>query len=171
MSALVGADLATHGAIVDSNGKVLYVYEDVINLGYELEDMDKITLHLASFVPLGSNVAVDWDKTTYAWGNFTNKAAIIKNAQISSMLTLLAIMFGMHCRYLRKCTIRFITPAQVRQCLGLKRNCDKSEVHKATEHLMPPTIAGKCFPRADVRGDKKDAWILTHVWSCATKKE
>jgi hypothetical protein len=147
---VVGADIAlTHGALVTLDGRVLHRYYDQPGMSGSVDDWFATAFLAAGKVPLRSIVIVDWDRDIGRWGH---------NPTIGVLLTMSIAFFVGQC-FIRNCSVHLVTPAMVREALGLDRYCSKETVHGATELLVPPRL----FRDSD--GDCHDAWLLAHLFS------
>lgn len=159
---IIGADLAlNHGALVGSDGSILHVYKQGKGLISTVDELWEMALLLSSYVPLGANVAVDWDRNIGSFGS---------NSKTATLMTVLIIHFIDILRMQNHSRCTLVAPSQIRAMLKLPLTCKKEVVHNKV--TFPENInAWKCrkdkvsLPyRAaepkEIKGDVKDAYIL-----------
>lgn len=164
MTILLGADIASrHGAIVDSNGALLYGFHDGNGMDSTQEDMWQRARLAAGYVPMRSNVAVDWDVNIGSFGSSTpGKKRPFNNPKVGVILTVQVMFFVAFCRLERKAHVQFITPAELRKRLNLPVKMSKEAVHAAMWDKLPVHLTtGKAHSRAEVREDMIDGYLLT----------
>lgn len=159
---IIGADLAlNHGAIVRADGFILHTYDTGKGLASSIEELYQSAMQISSYIPLGSNVAVDWDRNISAFGGVS---------KTGTLMTVLIVYFTAILRLQNHCQCTLVAPSQVRKMLKLPLTCKKEIVHAKV--TFPPVIAGfkskkktvslplrACTPK-ELKGDVKDAYIL-----------
>ena len=89
-----------------------------------------------------------------------------RDPRIGSFMMVLITMYSMLCLERNSCKIHLITPALVRECLGLKQRCSKKDVWDRVEQDMPLHVKKAKGPAGE---DIRDAWILCRVLDCAVE--
>lgn len=150
---VIGADLAlNHGALVGIDGTVLAQYSNGIGMLSGPADLYSIACLFSRNTPANSIVIVDWDRDSGNW----------RSPTVGCLMTMLASFYGALAMSVRRSTVHYIAPRQVRECLGLEQKAAKSLVHEAAAVLYQiPDF------EQDKHGDVLDAWLLAQTWECS----
>lgn len=180
---IIGADLAlNHGALVNSQGQIIYEYSKGKGNDSQVGDLYSIALearsaiHRAiatSFRSNGYTIAIDWDRNVGSWGaKFDGKGRRRGSTPITAILmTALINQFIAICVDRDNAEIHTVSPSMVRRCLTLGPRVSKDDVHKHCKNrgLLPKSIYPLRRSRSnqEVKGDIIDAYLLAITLECS----
>lgn len=157
MTTVVGADISLkHGALVTLEGEILLAYTGRKGMDVTADELWSLACELHDNTPYKAIIAVDFDRDSCYWGGG-------RSPQVSVLITLLVGFYTALVRSKLSCSVHLVTPALVRDCLGVHRTTSKSGVHDHIKNIVPTTLFN------DLEGDNWDAWILAHTLTCSTR--
>lgn len=179
---IIGADLAlNHGALVNSQGQIIYEYSKGKGNDSQVGDLYSIALearsaiHRAIVANISTNVsytiAIDWDRNVGSWGaKFDGKGRRRGSTPITAILmTALINQFIAICVDRDNAEIHTVSPSMVRRCLTLGPRVSKDDVHKYCKNqgLLPKSIYPLRRSNQEVKGDIIDAYLLAITLECS----
>lgn len=155
---IIGADLAlNHGSLVTLEGDILYSYTEGHGMRNDAKSLALLAEVLVAHTPAESEVVIDWDRKAGLWGGG-------RSPEVAGLITMLVSFYGAVLSERLNCRVYYVTPALVRDCLGLRSDAAKGLVHYNVMELVPERLPN------DVNGDNYDAWILAFVLECTKLK-
>lgn len=192
---IIGADLAlNHGALVNSQGQIIYEYStgkgndsqvgDLYSIALEARSaihraiVDSLNIPKVGYSGLphykqlqGYTVAIDWDRNVGSWGaKFDGKGRRRGSTPITAILmTALINQFIAICVDRDNAEIHTVSPSMVRRCLTLGPRVSKDDVHKHCKNqgLLPKSIYPLRRSNQEVKGDIIDAYLLAITLECS----
>lgn len=173
---IIGADLAlNHGALVNSQGQIIYEYSSGKGNDSQVGDLYSIALEARSAIHraiVGNyTIAIDWDRNVGSWGaKFDGKGRRRGSTPITAILmTALINQFIAICVDRDNAEIHTVSPSMVRRCLTLGPRVSKDDVHKHCKNqgLLPKSIYPLRRSNQEVKGDIIDAYLLAITLECS----
>lgn len=146
---IIGADISLrHGALVQSNGNVLFEYTDGCGMDCTIPELYARAQQLLRYTPSRAKVIIDFDRDSGNWGK----------PSVALLITVLVSMYGALAQNSGR-TVIYATPELIRHCAGLSPYTSKKEVHEHVRSYAPVYASDK-------HGDLMDAWLLAHSYQC-----